>query len=180
MNNPALTALWDQEEMQRAEQIRRHGFALVAVAGDCDDDCPACRVDNRASRRADAQSDPIRDGMFAYTVGLFGITHPELLIFPDSQQTADHVLTSVAKRVLAGSRIVEGEIVELHVLGRHALAERVPNPGQVVFAANNYYQRPPQVSVPVLQLTLTDLKGRFPWEADYDWRPQPKPGSFAA
>jgi hypothetical protein len=57
--------------------------------------------------------------------------------------------------------------------------EPVPNPGEILFTANSYYDRPPLASVPALQLSYTD--GRFPWERDYaaPWM-QPRPGTFDA
>jgi hypothetical protein len=41
---------------------------------------------------------------FAYTVGMFGLNHPELLIFDVDPETALAVLTEVGGRVLAASR----------------------------------------------------------------------------
>ena len=58
----------------------------------------------------------------------------------------------------------------------------LPNPGEVVFTANNVYQRRPEDSVPALQVVYGDLEGRMPWEPGYDLEPdrQPWPGSFRA
>jgi Domain of unknown function (DUF4262) len=101
-------------------------------------------------------------------------------MFPDSADMALYVLNAVATRVVAGARIVPGEVVALHELGRHAIADEVPNPGQIAFQANTFYQRPPEYSVPLIQLTLTDTEGRLPSDAGYNWRPQPAPGTFRA
>jgi hypothetical protein len=59
--------------------------------------------------------------------------------------------------------------------------EPVPNPGEIVFEANRYYQRPADVSVSVLQLSYDDTEGRFPWEKGYAApEMQPRPGTFKA
>ena len=60
------------------------------------------------------------------------------------------------------------------------LVEDVPNPGEIAFAANRYYQRPNEASVPLLQLTYDDRDGRFPTDDGYsnpDWV-QPRPGDW--
>jgi hypothetical protein len=62
---------------------------------------------------------------------------------------------------------------------RPILADAVPNPGDTVFVANDYYRRPPQVSVPVIQLSHPDEEGRFPWDPGCA-SDQPRPGEFSA
>ena len=61
------------------------------------------------------------------------------------------------------------------------IPEEVPNPGEIVFEANRFYQRPNEASVPVLQLTYTDKNGRYPWDEGC-LRPelQPRPGTWRA
>jgi hypothetical protein len=64
---------------------------------------------------------------------------------------------------------------------RRIIAEQVPNPGEIVFAANRHYWRPPEHSVPVLQLSYDDEAGRFPWERGHaEPTTQPRPGTFRA
>jgi hypothetical protein len=171
-----LTAAYDQLRMRTAENIRTKGVSIVAVGDNVP--CDSCPPPSRAQRRALARQ---ADGsMFAYTIGLFGLAHPELLLFPDSVDLAFYVLNTVAARVVGGQRIISGQVVALHEIGRHAIAAEVPNPGQIAFRANDYYQRPPEYSVPLLQLTLTDAEGRLPSDPGYDYRPQPEPGEFTA
>ena len=62
---------------------------------------------------------------------------------------------------------MSGQLLTFEGGGRRIVVEAVPNPGQIVFAANRHYQRPPEASVPVYQLTFDDAAGHFPWEADY-------------
>jgi len=57
----------------------------------------------------------------------------------------------------------------------------VPNPGEIVFTANDFYARPETASVPVLQLSYDDAFGRFPWDDGFlDVDRQPRPGTFKA
>jgi hypothetical protein len=60
--------------------------------------------------------------------------------------------------------------------------EALPNPGEVVFSANRFYERPDEFSVPAFQLTWADAAGRFPWDAGYSCGPdvQPRPGTWQA
>ena len=62
---------------------------------------------------------------------------------------------------------------------RKIVIEHVPNPGEIVLTANDFYQRPPEVSVPVVQVTYCDDQGLFPWEAECR-SDQPRPGTFRA
>lgn len=77
------------------------------------------------------------------------------------------MLKDVAGRVKAGEDLVPGQMLGFDPWPHKVVVEAVPNPGEIVVAANRHYQRPPQVSVPVLQLGYDDRAGRFPWEDDY-------------
>jgi hypothetical protein len=163
------TQAWiDQEDAHVAATVRRHGWLIRYVGGDtcsrpgCD--CP--------------QSD---DPPFAYTVGLFGLAHAELLIFGVPPETASAVLNDLGERVRSGEALMPGDLITLDAWPRRIIPEPVPNPGEIVFGANRYYQRPDEFSVQVLQLTYDDTEGRFPWE-DGHAAPemQPRPGAFKA
>jgi hypothetical protein len=43
--------------------------------------------------------------------------------------------------------------------------EEVPNPGEIVLGAYRFYEKRPDESLPVLQLSYPDAAGRFPWES---------------
>jgi hypothetical protein len=142
-----------------AEHVRRCGWHIEFVYGEEDDE----------------------ETSFAYTVGLFGMGHPELLVFGISPHTAKRLLDDLGDAVQAGRDLVPGEVIDTRD-GRRVIVEVVPNPGDIVFTANRHYDRPDIVSVPVLQLTWDDHGGRFPWDDDYslpEWL-QPRPGTFAA
>ena len=158
--NADVQAWLDQQDSLVADNIRRHGWHTEFVFGEEDDE----------------------DTSFAYTVGLFGWGHPELLIFGVSPHTAAAVLNELGDRVRAGGDLVPGMVLTLHTGSRRVVDESVPNPGHIVFTANRHYQRPDEASVPVLQLTWDDQVGLFPWEAGYSlpaWI-QPRPGTFSA
>ncbi|GAA3770006.1 hypothetical protein GCM10022240_22890 [Microbacterium kribbense] len=157
----AATQAWlDQEDRRTAEIIRRHGTFIQFVGGD---------------QRA-------RHTSFAYTVGLFGLGHPELLVFGVDPTSAANILNDVSARIRDGSDLVPGEILTFADRPHRVLIEAVPNPGEIAFTANRFYQRPDEYSVPVYQLTIDDEGGRFPGEPGYS-RPawlQPRPGEFRA
>lgn len=61
------------------------------------------------------------------------------------------------------------------------IAEEVPNPGEIVFSANRFYERPAGYSVPALQVGYDDDNGRFPWDPGFSHPElQPRPGTFRA
>lgn len=160
MPDPALQAWLDQEDRHTAETIRRYGTYIQYVGGD-----------SRA-----------RETTFAYTVGLFGLGHPELLIFGLCPHDTAMVLNDVSERIRAGDDLTPGDLLSFDHWSRRVLVETVPNPGSIVFAANRFYQRPDEASVPVLQLSHDDSGGRFPHEPGYTDEPwvQPRPGEFTA
>ena len=165
----ARTRAWsDQENAHATAMIRRYGLYVPYIGGD---ECsrPGCEC-------------PPSDGPpFAYTVGLFGLAHPELLVFGLPPETAALVLDVLASRIEDGDNLLPGQMIELDEWHHRIVPEPVPNPGEIVFEANRYYQRPDEYSVPVLQLSYDDPHGRFPWEEGYDARlPQPRPGTFKA
>ena len=86
----AQTQAWlDQDDSRMAAMIREHGWSIEYVGGD---ECsrPGCECP-----RTD-------DPPFAYTVGLFGMAHPELLVFGVPPGTAAGVLNDLGERVRSG------------------------------------------------------------------------------
>jgi len=156
----SLQAWLDQEDKHTAQTIRKHGTYIQYVGGDSDH----------------------KQTSFAYTVGLFGVGHPELLVLGVSPQTAAGLLNEVAAQVRGGADLVPGEMLTFETWQHRVVVEPVPNPGEIAFAANRFYERPNEFSVQLLQLTYDDRQGRFPWEEGYenpDWV-QPRPGAFRA
>ena len=157
---PSEIAWLDQDRSRTARTIREHGVLLTYVGGDSS----------------------AHQTSFAYTVGLHGIGHPELLVLGLDSGTTSGLLNEVAARVRAGRDLIPGEILEFAEWPHRVLVEAVPNPGDILFAANGFYDRPDFASVPALQLTYDDKAGRFPTEKGYDvprWI-QPRPGEFSA
>ena len=158
----------DQEDAMVTSVVRKHGWLIQYIGGGI---CsrPGC----------DAHDDD--EVPFAYTVGLFGMNHPELLIFGVSPDTARLVLNHLGGSVRRGAEVIPGQILEIETWPRRIIPEHVPNPGQILFTANHFYKRPDDHSVPALQLSYDDDHGRFPWDAGF-LQPtlQPRPGTFRA
>jgi hypothetical protein len=154
------TQQWlDQEDRRVSAYVRDHGCSLEYILGcDCPDSTPFC-----------------------YTIGLFGLGHPELLVFGTDQRSAAGLLNHVFGLVRDGRDLVPGELLTFEQSPVSWFVEAVPNPGDIVFGANRHYQRPAEFSVPVLQLTWS-VHDDFPWDAGYCLGPhvQPRPGSFDA
>jgi hypothetical protein len=164
----ARTRAWlDQQDAWYADAIRRHGCAVVYVGGE------ACSYPGCSHPPGDQPA-------FAYSIGLFGLFHPELLIFSQPPRVAALVLNRLAERVWKGEALLPGQIITVEGWEHRIVPEEVPNPGEIVFQANRYYRRPPDESVPVLQLSYDDGDGRFPWEEGYASASQPRPGTFRA
>lgn len=163
MTDDAQTIAWlDQEDAHLARLIRRHGWAVQYVWPDEGSDMPA----------------------FGYTVGLFGLGHPELVVVGLSSAGAHGILQPVAELVADGRNLMPGEAVpppagsDAHAV----IVEALPNPGEVLFVANRFYQRPDEFSVPAFQLTWAHRDGAYPWNDDYPCGPdcQPRPGEWRA
>lgn len=163
------TQAWlDQHDAHIAAMIRRHGWYIAYIGGG------SCSHPECDGEKSDEPA-------FAYTVGLFGLAHPELLIFGVEPETASGVLDGLGSEVRAGESILPGQMLGFYEWQHRIVPEPVPNPGEIVFEANRFYQRPAEYSVPVLQLSYDDTEGRFPWEDGYiSPRLQPRPGMFRA
>jgi hypothetical protein len=164
------TQAWlDQVDANITAIVRRYGWYIEYVGGGCCDR-PGC------DGGADDDGPP-----FAYTVGLFGLHHPELLIFGVPPGTAVDVLNDLGERVRSGTTLLPGQLIAFDTWPHRIIPEDVPNPGEIVFTANRYYRRPDEYSVPVLQLSYDDTAGRFPWDDGYAAPDmQPRPGTFRA
>jgi Domain of unknown function (DUF4262) len=160
MTNSAIQAWLDQEDQHVAQIIRKHGQFIQLVMGDAPAQLPS----------------------FAYTVGLFGLGHPELVVLSVDSGTASGLLNNLGDRIRAGDNLVPGSLLSFDDWDHRVVVEELPNPGEIVFSANRHYQRPAEASVPVYQLTYDDKGGRFPWDPGYANEPylQPRPGTWTA
>jgi hypothetical protein len=158
MTNPQVQAWLDQEDEHVAQTIRKHGVFIQFVSGD--------------------ETEP----EFAYTVGLFGLGHPELVVLNVGMDTAGALLNHLSDRIRAGENLMPGSLLSFDKWPHRVTVEQLPNPGEILFAANRHYQRPPEASLPAYQLTYDDKQGRFPWDPGYSNNPgiQPRPGTWRA
>ena len=163
------TQAWvDQYDAHIASTVRRFGTFIQYVGGNEECSCEGC------------ENVPDDSPAFAYTVGLFGLGHPELLVFGVDSHTAAHLLNELSDRIRSGENLVAGQLIKLQSFPSQIVAEEVPNPGEIVFTANDFYRRPDAASVPVLQLSYEE-GGIFPWDSCYpDPARQPRPGTFSA
>lgn len=158
--DPQTTAWLDQEDARLARIIRTHRFAVQYVWSGDEPDEPG----------------------FGYTVGLFGLGHPELVVTGLDHRMSHALLNRVAGMVVDGRDLVPGEVIQDDT-GQDILAvEVLPNPAEVLFSANRFYGRPDEFSVPAFQLTWADEDARVPWDplCAYDSDRQPRPGSWRA
>ncbi|MFP5371829.1 MAG: DUF4262 domain-containing protein [Actinomycetes bacterium] len=158
--DPQITAWLDQEDAHLARVIRTHRFAVQYVGS------------------GDGPVEP----PFGYTIGLFGVGHPELVVVGLGHDAAHGALDHVGRSVVAGRNLVPGQLVGDDSWPLSLTVEVLPNPGEVLFSANRFYERPAEFSVPAFQLTWPDAGGAFPWEPGYVHPPdvQPRPGRWRA
>jgi hypothetical protein len=159
-HDPQTIAWLDQEDAHLAQVIRTHRFAVQYVWSGDEPDEPG----------------------FGYTVGLFGLGHPELVVVGLDHRISHVLLNKVARLVVDGRNLVPGEVI-LDDEGTNIFTvEVLPNPGEVLFSANRFYERPDEFSVPALQLTWADSAGSFPWDPAWGYAPdrQPRPGTWRA
>ena len=158
--DPQITAWLDQEDAHTAQTVRAHGWAVQYVGEGDDPGEPA----------------------FGYTIGLFGLGHPELVVVGLGCDNTHGVLQRVAGMVRAGRDLVPGELLTFDDWAGRLVPEACPNPGDVVLGANRFYRRPAEHSVPALQLAWAHRDGTFPWDPDYPCGPecQPRPGRWRA
>ena len=159
-SDPQIVAWLDQEDAHLAQVIRAHRWAVQYVGGGDEPDEPA----------------------FGYTIGLFGLGHPELVIVGVNMDDAHGILGEVAGLVADGRDLVAGELLTFATWDGRLVVEELPNPGEVVLGANRFYERPPEYSVPAFQLTWCHRDGLFPWDEGYRCGPecQPRPGTWRA
>ena len=159
MTDPQMTAFLDQEDAHTAQLVRRYRFTVTHV----------CRGDEED------------DVSFAYTTGLFGLGHPELVVVGVGSQAAHAMLDAAAQMVVEGRDLLPGELLSWPDR-RGLVVEHLPNPGDVLFGANRFYARPDEFSVPAYQLAWPHADGTFPWDPGYPCPPgcQPRPGTWQA
>ena len=161
MTSDAQTIAWlDQEDARLAQTIRTHRWAVQFVY------------------RGEESDEP----EFGYTVGLFGLGHPELVAVGLDYRDTCGLLNKIGAMVLEGHDLLPGEVLEDDDGTPVVTVETLPNPADVLFSANRFYGRPDEFSVPAYQLTWALDGGVFPWDPDYPCGPdcQPRPGTWRA
>lgn len=145
METEAQIIAWsDQQNAWQRDTIRRHGWAVTAVFGD------------------------ELGEYFAYTVGLSGFEHPELLVTGMPPEVAGRLLNEYGERVKAGQRLRPGD-QRLDAIARRPveLLEVTDSRQAEMLDANGWYAEPDGPPVPALQLVWSDPAGLLPWEPGY-------------
>ena len=180
MLTPQEIAWLDQQDADVARLVRDHGWIVEIVgSGSCDCCAEIGPPEEEPWDEYDDDTPP-----FAYSVGLFGRGHPELVVTGLSSAVMHRIVNAVASRVVDGVQLIAGQQLELDEVanGLKVVVEELPNPGEILFTANRFYKRPAQASVEAFVLTWCDESGRFPWDAGYDVEStaQPRPGTWCA
>lgn len=103
MTTTQMQAWLDQEDSRVANMIRRYGWSVEYVfGGPCGGPCCDGGTDD---------SDGAGGPPFAYTIGLFGLGHPELLILGVPMETACGVLNELGQRVRDEANLVPGQLL---------------------------------------------------------------------
>jgi hypothetical protein len=137
MPTPVQVQQWlDQEDAWMRETVRRHGWAVQYVGGE---EC--CGPSGGAPP-------------FAYTVGLYGFGHPELLAYGLGQHSACSVLNQLGERVRQGERLGPGEPVTIDGGTHRVLLFPFRDDGDtpVLISAQRFYDATQDRPVPVLQV----------------------------
>ncbi|WP_026877721.1 DUF4262 domain-containing protein [Jiangella gansuensis] len=174
---PAVTPIQlqqrrDQEDAWLRETVREHGWAVESIYAEGCWGPPGCPCGLPAGG----------EPPYAYTVGLFGFGHPEVVVFGLDEQTGSVVLNALGERVRRGRPLLPGR--PLAVEGWHHRVRFFPfhDGGAVptLASAQRFYRRSADDPVPALQCVWDDHQGLFPWEAGYDFPSglQPPPRVF--
>ena len=159
-HDPQTVAWLDQEDARLAQIIRAHRFAVQYVGAGDEHDEPA----------------------FGYTIGLFGLGHPELVVVGAGPRVSHGLLDPGRRHGGRRPRPRRRRGARVATAARRVVVEELPNPGEVVLGANRFYERPAEFSVPAYQLTWAHADGSFPWDDGYPCGPecQPRPGTWRA
>src|SRR5690606_11849679 len=98
---PDELAWLDQDDARTTRTIREHAVALTYVGAE-----PAEQATS-----------------FAYTTGLFGLGHPELLVLGLDSHTAGALLNEVSRQVREGRDLVPGEVLTFDECHHRVLVE---------------------------------------------------------
>ena len=143
---PLYQSWVDQKDARLVDAIRRTGWFIQYVGGSCT--APGC----------DCLSGDGPD--FAYTIGLYGMGHPELVIFDVDPGEALSVLNHLSDRVRTGENLLPGVLAHLDRWPGHLVPEEVPNPAEIVLGADRFYEKGLGESVPALQVSNMPRRDR--------------------
>lgn len=157
----------DQEDALMRDTVRRHGWAVQAVYGEGCWGSASCSCGQPRGVLPP----------FAYTIGLYGFGHPELLIYGLDECDASAVLNELGERVRRGGTLSPGELQTLDGWSHrvHLVPFRDDGDVPVLISAQRFYDSSRHEPVPALQCVWDDAHGRFPWDPGHDLPPGLQP-----
>lgn len=111
---------------------------------------------------------PTPEGVFAYTIGLTELGHPEIFISGLRGETCHILFLELAARIKAGQQFVAGE-VEDTICNLPFAFRTMTDAGAEEYCCQAlfFYERK-MLKPTFLQLVITDQHGIFPWQDGYD------------
>lgn len=148
-----LIAWRDQEWARTRDVIRRYGWEITYIYADSEG--PA----------------------YAYTSGLTGFGHPELIVTGVGRETARFLLNTLGERVRMGQHLRAGELLDFDSwVHQVQLIEVDPFASEEYLLTANYlYRSPDGPPLPALQAVYDDHEGWLPWERGYHLSPEAQP-----
>lgn len=105
---------------------------------------------------------------FTYTIGLTETyDHPEIIVFGIDTRIASIVLNHIAEEIKGGRKFTEGDVTD--DFANYPVAFKSITTGQAagyVHQSTFHYEGAPKQPT-YLQLVLTDVAGKFPWDQGY-------------
>ncbi|WP_460807803.1 DUF4262 domain-containing protein [Nocardioides salsibiostraticola] len=147
---------YDDFDRATIDTVLRHGWQVVTVSEDV-----ACCVQGEEGHIGHEELDP--GPAFAYTVGLgHRAGHPDLLMTGLDLGVMHQALNVVSERILAGLRIVPGQVLEDVLAGVPVVVEQVTPAGasEAVAWSGWFHRRPPEG----LMLVWPTRSGVFDWQ----------------
>src|SRR5688500_3898113 len=97
MTSAQAQAWLDQQDAHTAATIHRVGWCIQFIGG--------------SSRISGSGHDDLEGPPFAYTIGLHGLHHPELLILGVPPDTAIGVLNTLGERIKSGDTLTPDAVI---------------------------------------------------------------------
>jgi hypothetical protein len=151
--------------------VQPHWFNCVVNSTDLISDLKQIIAEHGwAVRRVVPRIDDTDALEFAYTIGLTGLGHPEVVIYGLPVDTAHALLNDIGSRVRTGQRFGPGQVVIGLVENDVPIAFLVVQDTADLTAVEQIYG-----AVHALQMVWPDRHSHFPWDDAYALAPEIQP-----